>query len=219
MDASWMYMQTLKSGNLSFYVWCVTVEAPFLPSFDCTALRGSCSVLQYVAFGQRGGAFLAIIRVLQCVAVYCSVLQCVAVCCIVIQRVEVCCGQSADREPRGSCVIKCVSIWCCVFQCVAVCCSGSSHVWRMARLFLARYSFWCGVTFFVRYVFFVCVCGYDEYGTTWLVSLQKSSVRNVLLCAAVSPRLVASFEKETSPHQTRAYNSTLQYTVTHCNTL
>ena len=97
-------------GISDFVFQCVTVEAPFLPSFDCTALRGSCSVLQYVASGQRGGAFLAIIGVLQCVAVYCSVLQCVAVCCIVMQRVVVCCGQSVDRELRGSCVINCVSI-------------------------------------------------------------------------------------------------------------
>ena len=86
------------------------MEAPFLPSFDCTALRGSCSVLQYVAFGQRGGAFPSIIGVLQCIAVYYSVLQCVAGCCIVMRRVVVCCGQSADREPRGSCVFKHVSI-------------------------------------------------------------------------------------------------------------
>jgi len=62
---------------------------------------------------------------------------------------------------------------------------------------------------------FVCVCGYNEYGTIWLVSLQKSSVYNVLLCAAVSPRLVASFAKETSPPN----EGLQQYTTTHCNTL
>ena len=102
-------MHTLKSGDFSFCIlMCYSVGS--LHSFYCTALRGSCSVLQYVASGQRGGAFLAIIGVLQCVAVYCSVLQCVAVCCIVMQRVVVCCGQSVDRELRGSCVINCVSI-------------------------------------------------------------------------------------------------------------
>ena len=127
---------------------CVTVEAPFLPSFDCTALRGSCSVLQYVAFGQRGGAFPSIIGVLQCIAVYYSVLQCVAGCCIVMRRVVVCCGQSADREPRGSCVFKHVSICCCVLQCVAVCCGRSSLVWRVTQFFClllipVRRHFWC----------------------------------------------------------------------------
>ena len=50
-------------------------------------------------------------RVLQCVAVCCSVLQCVAVCCSALQCVAVCC------------VLRCVEVCCSVLQCVAVCCS------------------------------------------------------------------------------------------------
>jgi len=156
----------------------------------------------------------------KCIAVYSSVLQCVAGCCIVLQRVIVRCSQSADRELRGSCVFKCVSI-CCVsvmcfnlLLCVAVWCSVLKRVFScLARgsIFFACYSFRCGVS----YVLFVCVCGYDEYGTIWLVSLQKSSVHNVLLCAAVSPRLVSSFAKETSPPN----KGLQQYTTTHCNAL
>ena len=51
-------------------------------------------------------------RVLQCVAVCCSVLQCVAVCCSVLQCVAVCCSVS-----------QCVAVCRSVLQCAAVCCS------------------------------------------------------------------------------------------------
>ena len=56
------------------------------------------------------------VRVLQCVAVccsvFCSVLQCVAVCCSVLQCVAVCCS-----------VLRCVAEYCSVLmlQCVALC--------------------------------------------------------------------------------------------------
>ena len=48
-------------------------------------------------------------RVLQCVAVCCSVLQCVAVSCSVLRCVAVCCS-----------VLQCVAVCCSVLQCVAV---------------------------------------------------------------------------------------------------
>ena len=49
-------------------------------------------------------------RVLQCVAVCCSVLQSDAVCCRVLQSVAVCCS-----------VLQCVAVCDSVLQCVAVC--------------------------------------------------------------------------------------------------
>jgi len=52
-------------------------------------------------------------RVLQCVAVCCSVLQSVAVCCSVLQCAAVCCS-----------VLQSVVLCCNMFQCVAVCCSA-----------------------------------------------------------------------------------------------
>jgi len=57
-------------------------------------------------------------KVLQCVAVWCSVLQCGAVCCSVVQ---------------------CVAVWCSVLQCGAVCCNVMSS--RLARRCLANVSY------------------------------------------------------------------------------
>ena len=62
-------------------------------------------------------------RVLQCVAVCCSVLQCVAVCCSVLQCVAVCRSVS-----------QCVAVCCSVLQCVAVCCCWVSIVWVYSAL-------------------------------------------------------------------------------------
>ena len=90
-------------------------------------------VLQCVAVYETGGQGANLShcnssRVLQCVAVCCSVLQCVAACCSVLQCVAVCCS-----------VLQCVALLCVVvalfhvgagmykesppFRCVAVCCS------------------------------------------------------------------------------------------------
>ena len=52
------------------------------------------------------------VRVLQCVAVCCSMLQCVAVCCSVLQRVAECCRAAQ-----------------CVVVCVAVCASDKEFIW------------------------------------------------------------------------------------------
>ena len=72
-----------------------------------------CSVLQCVA---------VCCSVLQCVAVCCSVLQCAAVCCSVLQYVAVCC--SVFQCVAASCnVLQCVTVCCSVLQRVAVCCS------------------------------------------------------------------------------------------------
>ena len=56
---------------------------------------------------QRKVCYSALQRVLQCVAVCCSVLQCVAVCCSVLQYVAVCCSVL-------HCVAVCVAVCCCV---------------------------------------------------------------------------------------------------------
>jgi len=90
----------------------------------------------------------SVFRVLQYVAVYCSVLQCVAVCCSalqwvavgcsVLQCVAVCCSDWNDninqavmqsvarlaaigRQPVCCSVLQCVAVCCSVLQCGAVC--------------------------------------------------------------------------------------------------
>ena len=57
---------------------------------ECVA--GCCRVLQ------------SVVRVFQCVAVYCSALQCIAVCCSVLQCVAVCCSvlpSDLNRKGKG----------------------------------------------------------------------------------------------------------------------
>ena len=61
-------------------------------------------------------------RVLQCVAVCCSVLLCAAVCCSVLQCVAVCCCVLLCVAVCCSALL-CVAGCCCVLQCVAVCCN------------------------------------------------------------------------------------------------
>jgi len=84
-------------------------------------------------------------RVLQCVAVCCSVqtlrlqrppwtfllasslsscsaVQCAAVCYSILQCVAVCCSVLVRLCPLAS-VLQCVAVCCSVLQCVAVCCS------------------------------------------------------------------------------------------------
>ena len=60
--------------------------------------------------------YMGEVRVLQCVAVCCSVLQCVAVCCSVLQCAAVCC------------VLQCVAVCCSVMKCAVVCCSTLQSV-------------------------------------------------------------------------------------------
>jgi len=67
-------------------------------------------------------------RVLQCVAVCCSVLQCVAVRCRAWQSVAVSCS-----------VVQCVAVCFRVLQCVAVCCSElhSARCYKCADNYVA----------------------------------------------------------------------------------
>jgi len=62
------------------------------------------------------------VRVLQCVAVCCSVLQCVAVCCSVLQYVAVCCSM---LQCVAVCSVQYVAERCRALQNAAVCCSLS----------------------------------------------------------------------------------------------
>ena len=84
------------------------------------ALPGTLRVLQFVA------VCCSVLQCVECVAVCCSVLQCVAVCCSVLQCVAcVCCGCSAwyASSVAACCnVLQCVAVCCSVLQCVAVCC-------------------------------------------------------------------------------------------------
>jgi len=96
-------------------LWCVTV--------CCSALL-CCSALQYVVvcavlhddrwpFPPSAAVLLNALRVLQCVAVCCSVLQCGAVRCSALQCVAVHCS-----------ALQCVAVRCSALQCVAVrCCA------------------------------------------------------------------------------------------------
>jgi len=64
-------------------------------------------------------------NVLQCIAVCCGVLQCdvmcCSVCCSVLQCVAVCCGV-LQCDVMCCSVLQCVAVCCSVLQCVAVCC-------------------------------------------------------------------------------------------------
>jgi len=66
-------------------------------------------------------------KVLQYVAVCCSVLQCVAVCCSVLQRDAAWCSVLQHVAARFS-VLQCVAIYCSVLQCAAECCSVGQSV-------------------------------------------------------------------------------------------
>jgi len=70
-------------------------------------------------------------RVLQRVAVYCSVLQCVAVCCSVLQCVAVCCF-----------VLQCVAVCCSVLQCVVVWWQSHTSRTHVTLLCLVPCCFW-----------------------------------------------------------------------------
>ena len=76
--------------------------------------------------------FVPDVRVLQCVAVCCSVLRCVAVCWSVLQYVAVCrsmsqcvavCRRMLQRVAMCCSVLQCVAVCRSMSQCVAVCCS------------------------------------------------------------------------------------------------
>jgi len=73
-------------------------------------------VLHYVAIG-ASACLCARKRLLQCVAVCCSVLQCVAVCSSMLQGIAVFCTRSVWVSV---CTHMCVAV---CWQCIAVCCS------------------------------------------------------------------------------------------------
>ena len=56
-------------------------------------------------------------KVMQCVAVCCSVLQCVVIATLLAHLVE-----------HHKKVLQCVAVYCSVLQCIAVCCSERSRV-------------------------------------------------------------------------------------------
>jgi len=94
---------------------CVAVCCSALQCFiadipDQLSRKISSAVIKYSKFSQylrRGKLFNdAVARVLQCVAVRCSVLRCVAVCCGVLRCVAVCYS-----------VLQCVAVRCSVLQC------------------------------------------------------------------------------------------------------
>jgi len=90
--------------------WCVAVVCcSVLP---CVAVV-RCSVLQCVAVCTTYLRSTAVIAMLRCVAVCCSVLQCVALCCTVLQFVALCCS-----------LLHCPALSCTVLHCPALCCSG-----------------------------------------------------------------------------------------------
>jgi len=78
-------------------------------------------------------------RVLQCVAVCCSVLQCVAVCCSALQCVAVCCSVPQCVAVCYS-VLQRVAVCCSVLPCVAVCgsvlqCAEAADIQYMQSFF------------------------------------------------------------------------------------
>ena len=108
-------------------------DEPFNSGLCCSVFVVCCSVLRCVALCsvlQFFAMCCSVFRVLQCVAVCCSVLQCVAVCCSVYQCVAV---LSISVNAYISCsMVQCVAVCCSVIevcqrihqlQCVAACCS------------------------------------------------------------------------------------------------
>ena len=80
-------------------------------------------MLQRVAVGCRVMQRVAVrCTLLQCGAVCCSVLRSVAVYCSVLQCVAVCCNVSHCVAVRCS-VLQCVAVCCSALQCIAVRCS------------------------------------------------------------------------------------------------
>ena len=78
------------------------------------------------------------IRVLQCVAVCCSVLQCVAVCCptrspayLLNNTATHCNTLVAPPDHLHIRVLQCVAVCCSVLQCVAVCCPTRSSAYSI----------------------------------------------------------------------------------------
>ena len=81
---------------------CPILVLSYTRSLSLTLTHVYCKCMDHAYYG----------RVLQCVAVCCSVLQCVAVCCSVLQVAVYC----SVLQPFAVC--------CSVLQCVAVRCSG-----------------------------------------------------------------------------------------------
>jgi len=68
--------------------------------------------------------FVCEFRVLQCVAVCCSVLQSVAECCsLSLTHILVCVASYCRSAKNSNQFIMCVAVCCSVLQCVAVCCT------------------------------------------------------------------------------------------------
>jgi len=97
-------------------------------------------------------------RVMQCVAVCCSVLQCVAVCCIVLQCVAMCCN-----------VLQCVAVCCSVLQCAS--CNQTS-----SNLADQHAHPWVGVA--------MC-CRVLQCFTVWSTSRFYSMLQCVAVCCSV----------------------------------
>jgi len=118
------------------------------------------------------------LRVLQCVAVCCSVLQAAnsqahSVCCSVLQCVAVCCRLPTHRlTPCVTVchsVLQCVAVCCRVWQCVAVCDGVLHQSCRSPQCIAVCCSCWC-----------VAVCG----GVLLCVAVHHSDLKCVL-CVVV----------------------------------
>jgi len=107
------------------YIYTYIAVRPFRVAMRCSAYCLCFSVLQYTP-----SFVLKYSRVLQCVAVRCSVLQCVAVCCSALQYVAVRCSAyflcfsvlqyTPSFVLKYSRVLQCVAVHCSALQWVAV---------------------------------------------------------------------------------------------------
>ena len=118
--------QSLPPHSLFFFFLCLALIFCCNASNLAMCCQGVMRVLQYVAVYCSVLQCAASCFSMQRAAVCCSVLQClqcVAACCSVLQRVAVCCSVLQCIAACCCILLWCVAVCCSVLQCAAVCCS------------------------------------------------------------------------------------------------
>ena len=171
---------------------------------------------QFIRWWWRECVWTHVNKVMECVAVCCSVLQCVAVCCSVLQCVAVCCAWShvnkvmecvkwcqtwndmdcAKACQMMQCVTSCHSDGVCHMMWVAECMTGSCHTWVVPR-----HVKWCRVSRHVTVGVCQVMC-VVECITPWalacITSLRASSSREVYDCLKPSSVLLPLVRESSS---------------------
>ena len=129
-------------------VWCCTIQTnPCIHTHTCMCcssmlqcLALCCSVFQCVAVSLRKPSPTHPYRkVLQCIALGCTVLPCVALCCSVLQCLF---KKILTHNHTGVCcnVLQCVAVCCIVLQCFAVWCNTIQQTSASTRIQGSRWQ-------------------------------------------------------------------------------